>query len=576
VSPKHLTYITILLLLLVLARLIYLQLQKGPELTLKALTNVYSSQFGSAPRGLILDWRDNILVEDEKTYCLDIPIKFSKRKKEVESQVNRAISSLTKVLPVEESELSWNEKSLTLSVCDLSHEKLVKAFRERDNLPTFFISERYRRKNNYPFEFAHVVGYLGSPSAEEKRQLAQLGFNPQELIGKAGLERSFDLLLRGYPQVYKVIYNAKRQVLSKQPIRQVIKGSNVKLALDLNWQKLAFNLLGNRAGSIIVFDLDTNEVRVLVSKPSFDPNAFNLSNHEKIRSFLESPDKPLLFRATQGMYPPGSVVKMFSAILASSQINVSQFTEYCNGGKFVGGKFLKCHKHEGHGKTNLSKAIRESCDTFFYSLAQRFSYSDFFQGYKSLGLMEKLEFPLPVNRGLIVPPEKVRNSLFESALISIGQGNFSISPFQLGVLINGLATDGKIFRPILVKEISDQMGQITFKAKPQILWSFDFPKPLKEEIWKGLIEAVNHPAGTAYKAGFPDGLVAGKTGTAQVVELKKHVKGSHLDHHAWFVGFWPIKPKPRYSIVVQIEHGGSGGKVAAPLAAEFIRLVNGI
>ena len=363
--------------------------------------------------------------------------------------------------------------------------------------------------------------------------------------------------------------------MAKQPIKQVIKGLNLKLTLDSNWQKLAYNLLSDKTGSIAVFDLDSGEVRVLVSRPSYDPNVFNSRQIDEISHALEAPNQPLLFRATQGMYPPGSVVKILSAILASKHLDVASFTDFCSGGKTVGKKFLNCHKRSGHGEVNLIKAIRESCDTYFYSLSQRLDYSDFFGGYKSLGLMDKFEFPLPLRHGFILPPEKVKNRFLEAALISIGQGSFAISPFKLGMLVNVMATDGKVLKPIIVKEILDQKGRVNFEAKPEILWNVNISKALKEQIWKGLIETVNHPAGTAYHAGFPQNVVAGKTGTAQVVSLDKHKKNTKFDHHAWFVGFWPLNPKPKYSIVVQVEHGGSGGKVAAPIAAEFIRSVNG-
>lgn len=374
---------------------------------------------------------------------------------------------------------------------------------------------------------------------------AQLvGYNSRRL-GKTGLEKAYDAELLG-------LEGSWMQGLEVRWGGTGLRGNNLYLTVDHPLQQRAMELLAPYKGAAVVLDPRTGAVLALASSPSFDPNQVE-SQWGAIR---DDPGRPLLDRAIQGLYPPGSTMKIVTASLGLARYPGLGAESYnCTGQIAVQGRVLKCP--QAHGTVDLNSALAVSCNCYFATLGLRLGAGDFSRGLAGFGWGENLAFDLPLSQ-IPFDPKSFRdpNGLADA---SIGQGKILVSPLYMAMIAGAIGNGGAMMQPYLVQEIRSPGGAVLWEARPQLLRRVVSPQ-VASQVQEAMVGVVDSGTGTA--AYIPGVEVAGKTGSAEVPDGPPH---------AWFVAFAPAR-NPTVAVCVVVEHGGEGGRTAAPIARELIRL----
>lgn len=430
---------------------------------------------------------------------------------------------------------------------------------------------------------AHVLGYVGAPSVQDiTRALTPdplLGL-PGFKVGKDGIERVHDLALRGKAGTRRVEVNAYDRVIRELARQDGESGGDVVLTVDTGLQKTATAALGQETGAIVCMDVQHGDILAMASAPAFDPNAFNVGLSESEWSSLrDNPRKPLTNKAVAGLYPAGSTIKPIVA-LAALEAGISGGEEfYCPGHMQLGDRRFHCWRRGGHGKMNLRDAIKHSCDVYFYEVAKRIGIEAIAAMAARFGLGQNPELGLPGEKaGLFPTPEWKRQRLGkswvggETLIAAIGQGYVQSTPLQLAVMTSRLASGGKAVRPRLFAPDTVQMAPA----------GLGIPSTHIQMVRDAMSAVVNERRGTAYALRLREGGdFAGKTGTAQVRRISRQErlqtggvrKNEDLPweqrDHALFVGYAPVRA-PRFAVSVVVEHGGSGSKVAGPMARDVL------
>ena len=415
----------------------------------------------------------------------------------------------------------------------------------------------------------HLIGYVGPASAEEfEKDPNPLLVTPGYKIGKDGLEKQFETYLRGVPGARRVEVTAGGRIIRDLETREDVQGQPVRLTIDGPLQDYAARRIGLESGSVVVMDCRSGDLLCMASMPSFDPNSFSDGIGGVEYAMLREDERvPLRNKVLKGLYPPGSTVKpMVSMALMQAGVDPEE-TVFCGGGLRVGNRVFGCWNRRGHGSVNMAKGIYQSCDVYFYSMAQRVGMDPIADMARRCGMGQ--EFPLPVTSqfyGTVPDPAwKMKKwgrewQTFDTVNATIGQGYMLSSPLQLAVMASRIATGRHV------------MPRLTLDTKPKGFDDIDFPLEQVEYVRKAMSDVVNGP-GTAGRARLPiDGtLMAGKTGTAQVVSLSisngKSGPWKYRDH-GLFIFFAPYD-NPRYAGAVVIEHGGGSG-AAYPIARDVM------
>ncbi|MFN9499278.1 MAG: penicillin-binding protein 2, partial [Erythrobacteraceae bacterium] len=415
----------------------------------------------------------------------------------------------------------------------------------------------------------HLIGYVGPASAEEfEKDPNPLLVTPGYKIGKDGLEKQFETNLRGVPGARRVEVTASGRIIRDLETREDVQGQPVRLTIDGPLQDYAARRIGLESGSVVVMDCRSGDLLCMASMPSFDPNSFSDGIGGVEYAMLREDERvPLRNKVLKGLYPPGSTVKpMVSMALMQAGVDPEE-TVFCGGGLRVGNRVFGCWNRRGHGSVNMAKGIYQSCDVYFYSMAQRVGMDPIADMARRCGMGQ--EFPLPVTSqfyGTVPDPAwKMKKwgrewQTFDTVNATIGQGYMLSSPLQLAVMASRIATGRHV------------MPRLTLDTKPKGFDDIDFPLEQVEYVRKAMSDVVNGP-GTAGRARLPiDGtLMAGKTGTAQVVSLSisngKSGPWKYRDH-GLFIFFAPYD-NPRYAGAVVIEHGGGSG-AAYPIARDVM------
>ncbi len=426
-------------------------------------------------------------------------------------------------------------------------------------------------KRLYEFEgnMAHVLGYTREIS---KEQLARTPFLYQgDQIGQSGIELTYDDDLRGREGLQFVTVNKFGQKVSSfDNGRSDISSKNgfdVYLGIDIRLQEHAEKLLKDRRGAIVALDPGNGSVLAMVSKPDYDPRDFSGKISASLyNSLMNDPASPMLNRAIQSQYPPGSTWKMLIAIAALQEGIIDENTTiHCSGGLNYGGRFWKCHGT--HGNINARRAIQTSCNTYFYTLGMKLGI-DLFEKYTNLfNFGYKTGIDLPHERSGLIPTrdwltKRFGKIPFTGRMINygIGQGEILITPLQMAAYTASIANGGYYYRPRVVTHIRNNL---TNKLEP--LENYATKIPIDERILNviknGMSDVVNVSGGTAASVRISDVEVCGKTGTAQNPQGKDH---------AWFVCFAP-KNDPQIAMCVFVENAGFGGAIAAPIAAKLLK-----
>ncbi|MDC0060211.1 penicillin-binding protein 2 [Pelagibacteraceae bacterium] len=532
-------------------------------------------------RGKIFDRNKVLIAKNEKVYDVYLIPENTK-------SINNTLNALSQFIDIDFLkrrkiiELSTQVKKFEkIKIFEnISWSSLEKIETNKYNLQGIFIAEDYLRIYPYKDNFSHLVGYISKPNQQELA-LPFISKMPNLDIGKEGLEKSFNPLLIGKAGQREIEVNSNGRIIREISKVDSIRGEEVSLSIDLRIQQYAINLLkSHRAGSINVINIKNGEILCMASSPTYDPNKIiQKPNKDYWESILANTLSPLTNRSIQGLYSPGSTFKMIVAIAALKHgfINTDT-THFCTGKIGFGNRLYHCWKTNGHGKMNVTDAIKQSCDVFFYEISKKLGIDKIAEVAKDFGLGQSYDISMPNQNTGIVPnkkwkKEKKGESWYagETLICAIGQGFVLTNPFQLAVMTSIIASNGKMIKPTIIKG-----NRVSFKTNEK------YSKEIKI-IKKAMFKVVNENKGTAFKSRIQDIKFAGKTGTSQVRRIslseresddfrEKEQEWKNRDH-ALFVGYTPYDD-PKYSISVIIEHGGSGASTAAPIAKQIFNYIN--
>lgn len=569
------------------ARLGYLQVAQYDKYQDLAEENRINLNLLAPPRGHIVDVHGTILARNEQSFSLFI---IPERANDVQRLLNR----VHKLIPIDEANrarILARIEAAPKFVPTMIHRSIdwQELARIELNLPALpGIEVRANQIRHYPYGeiTAHPLGYVGYPTDDEMTHnplLRMPGFH----IGKTGIERHYEGILRGQAGRTEDEVNALGRKVREVHRVPEIAGQTLNLTLDYGIHSFAYNRLGDlRSGAVVVMDAHSGAVRALVSYPGFDTNLLTSSiDHATWDGLLTDPTYPLINKAIAGQYPPGSTFKMITAIAALEHSDWSpERTVFCPGHLDFGKQRFHCWKRAGHGHMNCRQALTESCDTYFYTVAEEIGIEKLAAVARRYGLGELTELDtLGEKKGLIPDPNWKRGRFSqpwqtgETLIAGIGQGYILTTPLQLATMTARMVNGGKEITPYLNQSLA-------VSRKPQPMQRHT-RKSILTEVSQGMIDAVNDRKGTAFASrhlGKDDALdgikMGGKTGTAQVRRISMEERRAGFDvnnlpwkyrHHALFVGYAPVE-KPRYVCAVVVEHGGSGSSAAAPVCRDVL------
>ncbi len=585
-------------LLLLAGRLYRLQIARGDEYAAKSVANFVKEIRVKADRGIIKDRRGEILVDSRPSFDVFITPAFCERCTE-------------EVLPRLSGWLAWDEEQV-------KHvEQLLRAARRtapfqpvpvqldlnRDELDTLNAHKlelagvdwpavphrNYRTGTVLP----HVVGYMNEITQDELDRLNAQGegYALGDFIGRRGVERFFERRLRGKDGSRKEVVNARGE--SIQELSDLITGEatvsstpgdNVVLSIDMRLQAEAERAFPGTAGAVVAMEVRTGFILAMVSRPGFDPNVLTgRVTPAQLTALNKDPLQPMIFRPAQQHYSPGSTFKAVSmfAALESGSFNAHSSVS-CAGGYHLGARVWRCWKPAGHGYVDARRALRESCDTWFYRVGDTLGLDPIARMARSFGLGAPTGIAVLAEVPGIMPDtvyhDRVTPGGYTKGLALnsvIGQGDVNVTPLQLAMVYATIANGGHLYRPQLVRRLESPDGRTLQEFQPELVRELDLDPGARLLVVDALTAVVNEPGGTAYRARLPDVKIAGKTGTAQVIaigktRLKKEAMTYWQRDHAWFASFAPAED-PEIAVVVLNEHGGHGGMDAAPTATALFK-----
>jgi penicillin-binding protein 2 len=450
----------------------------------------------------------------------------------------------------------------------------------RNELPELETIDEERRL--YPRDgfAAHLIGYVGEVSEEDLNQSRYAAYEPGDVVGKAGVEATYDQLLRGQDGSRDVMVDSHGREVGYLRTQHAVSGQDLRLTIDIDLQRTAELALGDANGAVVAMDPRNGEILAMVSHPSYDPNAFAVRiNRTDWNELITNPNHPLMNKAIQDQLAPGSTFKIIMSAAGLQEGVAQDMRVNCAGGGTFYGRFFKCDKH--HGVLDIHQAIPLSCDTFFYALAQRLGIDTIAKYATALGLGSKTGIDLPNEMAGIMPSTQWEMRTYHQRYypgntisVGIGQGETQVTPLQLARALGGIASNGHLVRPHLVNpaQLPGDYQQALLDTFPG---SGEKTVPLNPDTWMTITEgmAAATTTGTAAAAHLEGIDFAGKTGTAQVVGSgDTHTKGGAKTPNSWFVGMVPRR-NPEIVICVLQEHGDWGAnsaKIAAQIVTTYV------
>ena len=566
-------------------RLSYLQLWKHEEYTVQSDSNRIKPLISPAPRGVVVDRSGFPMTKNDGNFRLFLYLDKRRGASEV-------IAKLAEVLGSTEAEKeqffakikSSRRKSVISLIDNLGWDDLARIETNSHLLPGVSIESGVIRRYPYPAETAHFIGYVSLPSEKEIDDNEQALFmHPDFRMGKFGLEKSFDDVLRGKYGVKYVEVDVHEVPLRTLSTRPMIEGSRLHTTIDFKLQKFVTERIKNDVASVVVMDVKTGEILSYASSPTFDPNNFVEGVSKQYWDELNNdPRKPLSNKPVSALYPPGSTFKLMVALAALESGFNPATRVHCSGVYYLGKHPFRCWKDGGHGTLDLVGGIMNSCNTYFFTMANQIGYEKFTEMARRFGYGEKVDISLHGSKSGLVPSDEWKRKTFKQPWVggdtmntAIGQGMLLATPVQMALVTARIANGGVPIKPYLIRNhnISSQYDEL--KLRPLIE-----EKHLKL-IHEGMYRVMNEPGGTAYGKRIPiKGFeMSGKTGTSQVIskredEMSKAEASAHANH-ALFVGFAPSHD-PKYAISVVVEHGKAGSAAAAPIAKDIMMEVQGV
>ncbi|PID39406.1 MAG: penicillin-binding protein 2 [Proteobacteria bacterium] len=565
------------------ARLLYLQVIEGEELRRLSEINSIRLQSVDAPRGLIYDAQNRLMADNRPAYDLSIIVKDAR-------PLDRTISKLARYTGIEECRFRERlEKAKgtraykpVVLMNDIDRDILAAIEVNRWDLPGIVVSVSPRRDYIFSPSSAHILGYMGQISVDELKKEDFKDCKSGDFIGKYGIERAREHWLRGTRGGRQVKVNATGQVVRVLDTVDAIPGRNIVLSIHQPLQLRAEHLLADRAGAVVAVDPSNGQILAMASSPSFDQNAFiSGMSHDTWKALISDPQRPLSNKAIQAEYPPASTYKIISAAAGLEEgVIDADTTFFCSGALKFGNRTYRCWKKWGHGEVDIRKALRESCDVYFYKVGMELGVDRLAWYARAFGLGEPTGIDLPHEEGGLIPTarwKKKRTGVSwqkgETLSVVIGQGFNLATPLQMAMVVAAVGNGGTRYRPQMVKTIRTADGRTVYASSPTVVGRLPVSERTLTLIREGLFQAVNQHRGTAWRSRLDAVSMSGKTGTAQVIGRKDDRAengGEPIKDHAWFVGYAPSE-NPTIAVAVIIEHGEHGSTAAAPVASEIIR-----
>jgi penicillin-binding protein 2 len=446
---------------------------------------------------------------------------------------------------------------------------------ELPELDTIMAHRRLYPRNGF---MAHLIGYVGEVSEDMLNQPQFELYNPGDVVGISGVERQYNAVLMGTNGSRQALVDSHGREVGRLGETEAIPGKPLKLTVDIDLQIAAEEALEGKNGAIVAMDPHTGEILAMVSGPSFDPNDFAVRvSRDEWNKLVDDPDKPLMNKAIQAQLAPGSTFKIIMAV-AGWQEGIAQTLHVdCHGSAEFYGRRFGCWVKSGHGEVTLEKAIYQSCDVFFYTLAEKLGIERIAKYATELGLGQKTGIDLPNEVAGVMPSEEWKIKNFkqkwfagETISVGIGQGAIAITPVQLLRAISAISMGGKMVVPHVVNPDGLPPGYVETANYTEVK-----SVPIDPNGWTFITDAMSRvllPEGTAPSAHIPGIDIAGKTGSAQVVSLALRAKAKNDEEFAqngWFVGFTPRRDPD--IVVCVLYQGGEHGKLAARLATQVIK-----
>jgi penicillin-binding protein 2 len=567
---------------LILSRLWYLQVIDTDNLLDQSESNRLRFVPVAAPRGAIVDRNGKVLVSNTPSFSVAVIPQDVKNKELLVDNLSRYLSLDRKEIVDKWTKGQGRAKYYPLVVASgISRDQMEFLEENRLALSGVNIEMKPVRAYSNGMLAAHLLGYLGELSEDDLNSDRYKDYNPGDYTGKSGIEKSWEEYLHGTDGGRQIEVDARGRFLRTVDESSSSTGHTVMLTIDLDMQKAAEQALGDRAGAAVAMDVNTGEILAFASSPNFDPELFTgRMPPDKWKEYLEDKRHPLENKALKGMYPPGSTFKIITAIAGLEQGVVDEHSAVdCPGYYKFGNSTFKCWDKRGHGHVELRKALRESCDVYFYKLAERLGVNRIAAYAKRFGLGAPLGVGLDNEKGGVIPTEQWKLKRFgkkwysgETLSVGIGQGYVLTTPVQLASMIATVANEGTVYQPHLVRRIVDSEGRTLKEFQPQVISRTGIKPRTFKLVKDGLFAVVNEPHGTGAMARLSEVTVAGKTGSSQVVKLRDSKGGVpyQFRDHALFVAFAPYD-KPEIAVAVIVEHGEHGASAAAPVAGSVLR-----
>jgi penicillin-binding protein 2 len=558
--------------------LVRLQIVDGMRYAGLAKENRVRPEVLRAPRGAIYDRNGELLADSAPSFGIVFrPFPAESTQRALETMSPDWLARISALVELDSAEVRGrvNFANLSGQSALLRHDApvsiLARVEETRSELPGIEVQVEPLRRYPHGTLAAHLLGYAGEINSAELDTLKDADYQTGDLIGRTGVERSYEDFLRGRDGVEYVVVNARgRRVstLKESGALAPVPGQDLVLTLDLKVQRALEEVMADvPRGAAVVLDPRDGGILAMVSRPVYDPNEFSHGlTRARWKELSEGGANPLLDRAIQGVYPPGSTFKIvtMSAALARGVVRAGTRFAPCAGSLIYGGRRFNCWEHRGHGSLDLIEALQHSCDVYFYQLGLRLGLAGLEEPAKALGLGARTGVDLPQEARGLIPGTAYYNKRWgvrgwRSGLLlnlAIGQGELLLTPLQLALFTAEAATDGRPLRPHVVQRIA---GARAFRpARP-----LQPGLPADTAIWRPVQEAMERvvAAGTGVAARVPGVRVAGKTGTAQ---------NPHGQDHALFVCYAPVD-SPRVAVAIVIENAGHGGSVCAPRAGAMLR-----
>ena len=589
-------------LILVGTRLFYLQVLKHDYYSTLSQGNRIRTEPIPPSRGLILDRHGVVLADNLPAFQIDLVREQVGDPKALDA----TLASLVAIGLLRPEEVANIRRTVLLHKM---YESVPVKLQLTEEEMALFAVHRYqftgvdirtRLARHYPLgeTAVHAIGYVSAINEQDLKQIDSAEYAGTSLIGKLGVEGAYEQQLHGKPGFREILVNAAGRPVDKQgdytphlDVRPPVAGDDLILGLDIKVQKVAEEALAGRRGAVVAIDPKSGDVIALASLPGFDPNWFvrglSVAQYNLLQNDI---DKPLLNRALRGAYPPGSTVKPLYALAAQKYGVLTPTQEqFCGGSFSLPGSSHQYRDDKKHGFLNMRQAIAESCDVYFFRLAERLGIDRMAAFMKTFGYGELTGIDIPGEKaGLYASPEWKRHAFKRAAdqvwfagetiSMGIGQGAITVTPLQQAHFAAEIAERGQVIAiPRLVSATRTAGSTTIVSRNPRLMPPIDIATPDQwQVVYDGMVAVVSGPGGTAYASGVGAKYkYAGKTGTAQVFTIKQNesTRAKIVDErkrdHAWFIAFAPAED-PRIAVAVLVENGGFGASAAAPIARKVL------